>query len=52
MGDEKTGVYIDLEKSSYKKVREFCVKNDLYVKEFVRQCLKEGMKNAKTNKRK
>ena len=45
-----TGVYVDLDKEFYKKVRKFCIDNDVKVKDFVLIALREMMKNDTTTK--
>lgn len=46
-----TGVFIDLTRDSYKLVRLYCIEEEVLVKEFVLECLREGMKNDKIVKK-
>lgn len=42
-----TGIFVDISREFYKTVRVYCVSNDIKIKTFVLQCLKEGLKNGK-----
>ena len=36
---EESGIYIDLDRKLYKKVRLWCVENDIKIKEFFRSAI-------------
>ena len=45
--ETESGVYIDLDKDFYKKVRIFCFKNGLRVKDFVKMAMEHLMKDKR-----
>lgn len=51
MKDENKGVYFDIDRKLYQRVKEYCIKKEIKIKDFIRVILEKGIRYEHSKKR-